>query len=310
MVLTKTKSITMRHFGFLILLLIITTNCSEKSKEQLPPVISPFSNVDTLAIIDWWNRANNPIINLKVNRDSVIAFGIYTVSNNTLKLSAQLYPLYPKETREVRLEIEENGEWKEIPALSVNKDISYPNIGERPSYLLYHEELESLVKNFPSLKRARFWMTFGPSYINHLQVLESVGMTSIVPIKFRGLEVAPLEFLKAVLPLPESLGENYSGETSIGCHVRGIKDGKEKSYYIWNNCQHARAFAEVKSQAVSYTTGVPAMLGAYLMLTHKDWMKPGVFNCEELNPEPFLENLSKQGLAWHEKVNAIIPFND
>ncbi len=201
----------------------------------------------------------------------------------------------------------ENGEWIEIPAMSIHKPIDYPNIGERESYVLYHEELESLVKNFPTLKRARFWMTFGQAYITHLQVLQNVGMTSIEPIKFQGMDVVPLEFLKAVLPPPESLGENYTGQTSIGCQIKGIKDGKDRTYYVWNNCHHAEAYKEVHSQAVSYTTGVPAMIGAMLMLTNADWMKPGVYNCEELNPDPFMEKLNIHGLPWNEKVDIALP---
>jgi saccharopine dehydrogenase (NAD+, L-lysine forming) len=197
----------------------------------------------------------------------------------------------------------ENGEWVEIPAMSIHKPISYPHIGERESYVLYHEELESLVKHFPTLKRARFWMTFGQAYITHLQVLENVGMTSIAPIKFQGQDIVPLEFLKAVLPPPESLGENYTGQTSIGCQIRGIKDGVEKTYYVYNNCHHAACYKEVKSQAVSYTTGVPAMIGAMLMLTNPEWMQPGVFNCENLNPDPFMDLLNQHGLPWHEEIN-------
>ncbi|WP_305067610.1 saccharopine dehydrogenase family protein [Tellurirhabdus bombi] len=196
----------------------------------------------------------------------------------------------------------ENGEWVEIPAMSIHKPIEYPGIGERESYVLYHEELESLVKNFPTLKRARFWMTFGQQYITHLQVLENVGMTSIKPIQFQGMDIVPLEFLKAVLPPPDSLGENYTGQTSIGCQIKGIKDGQEKTYFIWNNCDHAETYKEVRGQAVSYTTGVPAMIGAMLMLKGV-WMKPGVWNCEELDPDPFIEQMNRQGLPVQDKVN-------
>jgi saccharopine dehydrogenase (NAD+, L-lysine forming) len=201
----------------------------------------------------------------------------------------------------------ENGEWVEIPAMSIHKAIDYPNIGPKESYVLYHEELESLVKNFPTLKRARFWMTFGQAYITHLQVLENVGMTSIAPIKFQGMDIVPLEFLKAVLPAPESLGENYTGQTSIGCQIKGIKDGKNRTYYVWNNCHHAEAYKEVRSQAVSYTTGVPAMIGAMLMLTNEEWRKPGVFNVEELNPDPFMDLLNIHGLPWNEQVDGVLP---
>jgi saccharopine dehydrogenase (NAD+, L-lysine-forming) len=201
----------------------------------------------------------------------------------------------------------ENGEWIEIPAMSIHKPIDYPGIGPKESYVLYHEELESLVKNFPTLKRARFWMTFGQAYITHLNVLENVGMTSIHPIKFKGIDIVPLEFLKAVLPAPDSLGENYSGQTSIGCQIKGIQNGEEKTYYVWNNCDHAKCYEEVKAQAVSYTTGVPAMIGAMLMLTNEEWMKPGVYNVEELNPDPFMDLLNQHGLPWNELINVELP---
>ena len=200
----------------------------------------------------------------------------------------------------------ENGEWIEIEAMSIHKPIDYPGIGPKESYVLYHEELESLVKNFPTLKRARFWMTFGQQYITHLNVLENVGMTSIKPIKFQGMDIVPLEFLKAVLPEPSSLGENYSGETSIGCQIKGIKDGVDKTYYVWNNCKHQDCWKEVQAQGVSYTTGVHAMLGAMMMITG-EWMKPGVWNCEDMNPDPFMTMLNIHGLPWHEVVNGTLP---
>lgn len=200
----------------------------------------------------------------------------------------------------------ENGEWIEIEAMSIHKPISYPGIGPKESYVLYHEELESLVKNFPTLKRARFWMTFGQQYITHLNVLENVGMTSIKPIKFQGMDIVPLEFLKAVLPEPSSLGENYSGETSIGCQIKGIKDGVDKTYYVWNNCKHQDCWKEVQAQGVSYTTGVPAMLGAMMMITG-EWMQAGVWNCEDMNPDPFMAMLNIHGLPWHEEINGALP---
>ncbi len=193
----------------------------------------------------------------------------------------------------------ENGEWIEIPAMSVHQPIEYPGIGSRESYVLYHEELESLVKNFPTLRRARFWMTFGQAYLTHLEVLQNVNMTSIKPIKFQGMDVIPLEFLKAVLPAPDSLGENYTGQTSIGCLIRGMKDGQPKTHFIWNNCDHAETYKEVRGQAVSYTTGVPAMIGAMLLLTGV-WLKPGVWNCEELDPDPFIAQMNRQGLPVQE----------
>lgn len=196
----------------------------------------------------------------------------------------------------------ENGEWKEIPALSIHRPIPYPEIGDRESYLLYHEELESLVKNIPTIKRARFWMTFSEAYITHLRVLENVGMTRIDPIDYEGQQIIPLKFLKALLPEPASLATNYTGQTSIGCHVRGIKDGVEKKYYVYNNCQHAAAYEEVGSQGISYTTGVPAVVGA-LMVMNGNWKQPGVFNVEQLDPDPFMQLLGTMGLPWHEVID-------
>ncbi|MCT0255263.1 MULTISPECIES: saccharopine dehydrogenase family protein [unclassified Synechocystis] len=203
----------------------------------------------------------------------------------------------------------EDGIWKEIDPLSVHRDINYPHIGDRPSYLLYHEELESLVKNIPTLKRARFWMTFSEAYITHLRVLEAVGMTRIDEVEYQGQKIVPLQFLKAVLPEPASLAENYSGQTSIGCHIKGVKDGQSKTYYIYNNCDHAVCFAEVGSQAISYTTGVPAALGGLMMVQGK-WKQAGVFNVEEMDPDPFLAKLGEMGLPWHEVVNGPFPFDD
>ena len=171
----------------------------------------------------------------------------------------------------------EDGKWIETEPQEIHKTLNYPNIGPRESYLLYHEELESLVKNFPTIKRARFWMTFGQEYLTHLRVIQDIGMASIEPIMYEGKEIVPLQFLKAVLPNPKELGENYHGETSIGCRIRGIdKEGKPLTYYIYNNCSHEAAYKETGMQAVSYTTGVPAMTGA-MMLLKGLWKKPGVF---------------------------------
>ncbi len=193
----------------------------------------------------------------------------------------------------------ENGRWVETEPHEIHKPLNYPGIGPKESYLIYHEELESLVKNFPTLKRARFWMTFGQEYLTHLRVIQNIGMAGIDPINYQGMEIVPIQFLKAVLPNPGDLGENYKGKTSIGCRVRGIKDGKEKTYYIYNNCDHEEAYKETGTQAVSYTTGVPAMVGA-MMFMKGLWKKPGVVNVEEFNPDPFLEQLAKDGLPWHE----------
>lgn len=203
----------------------------------------------------------------------------------------------------------ENGQWVETAPMEIHKAVDYPNIGSRESYLMYHEELESLVKNFPSIKRARFWMTFGQEYITHLRVLQNVGMTSIKPINYNGQMIQPLQFLKAVLPEPSDLGENYTGETSIGCQITGVKNGQKRTYYIYNNCKHQDAYNDVKGQGVAYTTGVPAMIGAKMMATG-EWMKPGVYNVEEFNPDPFMKDLSEFGLPWHEIVDKPLPINE
>ncbi|MCB0706249.1 MAG: saccharopine dehydrogenase family protein [Saprospiraceae bacterium] len=196
----------------------------------------------------------------------------------------------------------ENGKWVETEPHEISKMLNYPEIGPKNSYLIYHEELESLVKNFPTIKRARFWMTFGQEYLTHLRVIQNIGMAGIEPVKFKGIDIVPLEFLKAVLPDPGGLGENYSGHTSIGCRIRGIKDGKERSYYIWNNCSHEAAYKETRAQGVSYTTGVPAAIGAMMMLTG-EWSGKGVFNVEEFNPDPFLTKLGEMGLPWSEQFD-------
>ena len=200
----------------------------------------------------------------------------------------------------------ENGKWIETEPHEIHRPLTYPNIGPKESYLIYHEELESLVKNYPTIKRARFWMTFGQEYLTHLRVIQNIGMARIDPIMYNGVEIVPIQFLKAVLPNPGDLGKNYTGETSIGCRIRGIgKDGKELTYYVYNNCSHHAAYLETGAQGVSYTTGVPAMIGAMMFLTGK-WKQPGVYNVEEFDPDPFMEQLNKQGLPWHEVFNGDI----
>ena len=194
----------------------------------------------------------------------------------------------------------ENGKWIETEPHEIHRPLTYPNIGPKESYLIYHEELESLVKNYPTIKRARFWMTFGQEYLTHLRVIQNIGMARIDPIMYNGVEIVPIQFLKAVLPNPGDLGKNYTGETSIGCRIRGIgKDGKELTYYVYNNCSHHAAYLETGAQGVSYTTGVPAMIGAMMFLTGK-WKKPGVYNVEEFDPDPFMDALNKWGLPWTE----------
>jgi len=196
----------------------------------------------------------------------------------------------------------EDGKWIETEPHEIHRDINYPDIGPKRSYLINHEELESLVKNFPTLRRARFWMTFGEEYLTHLRVIQNIGMAGIEPIEYQGMEIVPLQFLKAVLPNPGDLGENYTGQTSIGCRIKGIKDGNERTYYIWNNCSHEVAYQETGTQGVSYTTGVPAMVGA-MMFLKGEWDLKGVRNVEEFNPDPFLEQLTLNGLPWHEKFD-------
>lgn len=196
----------------------------------------------------------------------------------------------------------ENGAWIETESLSVKKVYDLPEIGPKNIYLLYHEELESLAINIKNLKRIRFWMTFSDNYLHHLHVLENVGMTSIRPIDYEGQHIIPLQFLKAILPDPASLGMRTKGKTNIGCIIQGIKDGKPKTYYVYNVCIHEECYAEVGSQAISYTTGVPAMIGAMLILKGI-WKKPGVFNVEEFDPDPFMEALNKYGLPWQENFS-------
>ncbi|MBP5526453.1 MAG: saccharopine dehydrogenase family protein [Bacteroidales bacterium] len=197
----------------------------------------------------------------------------------------------------------QDGKWVETGALEIHKPLTYPNIGPKESYLMYHEELESLVKNYPTIKRARFWMTFGQEYLTHLRVIQNIGMARIDEVEYNGVKIVPLQFLKAVLPNPKDLGENYEGETSIGCRIKGIgKDGKELTYYVYNNCSHHDAYIETGMQGVSYTTGVPAMIGGMMFLTGK-WKKAGVWNVEEFDPDPFMEQLNKQGLPWFEVFN-------
>ena len=202
----------------------------------------------------------------------------------------------------------EDGKYVVTEPMAIHKPLNYPNVGPRESYLLHHEEIESLVINYPTLKRARFWMTFGEAYLKHLEVIQNIGMDRIDEVEYvapdedgimRKVKIVPLQFLKAVLPNPQDLGENYEGETSIGCRIRGVKDGKEHTYYVYNNCSHQEAYKETGMQGVSYTTGVPAMIGA-MMFFKGLWSKPGVHNVEEFDPDPFMEQLNIQGLPWHE----------
>ena len=191
----------------------------------------------------------------------------------------------------------EDGHWVETEPMEIKRVYNFDQVGEKDMYLLHHEEIESLALNMPGIKRIRFFMTFGQSYLTHLQCLENVGMTSIEPIMYEGKEIVPLQFLKAVLPDPASLGPRTKGKTNIGCIFQGKKDGKDKTYYLYNVCDHQECYKEVGSQAVSYTTGVPAMIGAMMILT-KTWSGSGVFNVEEFDPDPFMDALNKWGLPW------------
>ena len=191
----------------------------------------------------------------------------------------------------------EDGKWVEIEPMSIKREYDFKGVGKKDMYLLHHEEIEALAKNIPGVKRIRFFMTFGQSYLTHMKCLENVGMLSTTPIEFQGQEIVPIQFLKALLPDPASLGPRTVGKTNIGCIFTGVKDGKEKSLYIYNVCDHEKCYAEVGSQAVAYTTGVPAMIGAMMVVTGQ-WKKPGVFNVEEFDPDPYMDALNQWGLPW------------
>ncbi|MBQ1589752.1 MAG: saccharopine dehydrogenase family protein, partial [Oscillospiraceae bacterium] len=199
----------------------------------------------------------------------------------------------------------EDGHWVEIPAMSIKREYDFDQVGHKDMYLLHHEEIESLAENIPEVKRIRFFMTFGQSYLTHMKCLENVGMLSTTPVMFEGHEIVPIKFLKALLPDPASLGPRTKGKTNIGCIFTGRKDGREKTYYIYNVCDHESCYREVKSQAVSYTTGVPAMCGALMMLTGK-WINPGVHTVEEFDPDPFLDALDKYGLPKSESHDPVL----
>lgn len=192
----------------------------------------------------------------------------------------------------------EAGQWKEIAPLSVSQEFEFPDgIGSKKIYMMYHEELESITTFFPEIKRARFWMTFSDSYLMHLRALENVGLTSIKPVIFNGQEIIPLQFLQSLLPDPSSLGSLTKGKTCIGCFATGIKNGQEKTLFIYNVCDHQESYREVQSQAISYTTGVPAMIAAKMILERK-WQEAGVWNLEQLDPDAFMQDLNQYGLPW------------
>lgn len=199
----------------------------------------------------------------------------------------------------------EDGHWVETKPMEIKREYHFAGVGQKDMYLLHHEEIESLAKNIPGIKRIRFFMTFGQSYLTHMKCLENVGMLSTSPIHFEGKDIVPIQFLKTLLPDPASLGPRTVGKTNIGCIFTGKKDGKEKSVYIYNVCDHQECYKEVESQAISYTTGVPAMIGAMMVMTGA-WKKPGVFNVEEFDPDPFMEALNKWGLPWEVDENPVL----
>ena len=196
----------------------------------------------------------------------------------------------------------EDGHWVEIPPMSIKREYDFQEVGHKDMYLLHHEEIESIAKNFPEVKRIRFFMTFGQSYLDHMRCLEDVGMLSTSPVEFEGHQIVPIQFLKKLLPDPATLGPRTKGKTNIGCLITGEKDGKQKTIYIYNVCDHESCYKEVGSQAVSYTTGVPAMIGGMMLVTGK-WNKPGVYTCEEFDPDPYMEALNKWGLPWQIERN-------
>ncbi len=199
----------------------------------------------------------------------------------------------------------ENGKWVEVAPMSIKREYDFAGVGKKDMYLLHHEEIESLAKNIPGVKRIRFFMTFGQSYLTHMRCLENVGMLSTTPIMYEGHPVVPIQFLKALLPDPASLGPRTKGKTNIGCIFTGMKDGKKKTLYIYNVCDHQECYREVGSQAISYTTGVPAMIGT-MMVVKGLWKRPGVFNVEEFDPDPFMDALNRYGLPWVVEENPVL----
>ncbi|MBR4679449.1 MAG: saccharopine dehydrogenase family protein [Bacteroidales bacterium] len=199
----------------------------------------------------------------------------------------------------------ENGKWVGVPAMSIKREYDFPEVGKKDMYLLHHEEIESLTKNFPEIKRMRFYMTFGKSYLTHMKCLENVGLLNSTPVKFGEHKIIPIQFLKSLMPDPSTLGARTVGKTNIGCIFTGYKDGKKRNIYIYNVCDHQKSFKEVGSQAISYTTGVPAMISAALLATGQ-WKKAGVFNLEEFDPDPFMEMLNVYGLPWKVDENPVL----
>ena len=259
-----------------------------------------FDTIETLDILDCnggdhgYPFATN--FNPEINIREVSAKGSYWVAD-------------PKDDKpEVAVENKkafDKGWWVETAPMAIKRVYNFDQVGEKDMYLLHHEELESLGCNLKGIKRIRFFMTFGQSYLTHLKCLENVGMTRIDPVDFKGQKIIPIEFLKALLPDPATLGPHTKGKTNIGCIFHGLKDGKPVDYYVYNVCDHQECYAEVGSQAISYTTGVPAMIGAKMFLEGK-WTEKGVHTCEEFDPDPFMAALNVQGLPWKETFNPVM----
>ena len=258
-----------------------------------------FDEIHTLDILDCnggdhgYPFATN--FNPEINIREVSAKGSYWVAD-------------PKDDKpEVAVENKkafDKGWWVETAPMAIKRVYNFDQVGEKDMYLLHHEELESLGCNLKGIKRIRFFMTFGQSYLTHLKCLENVGMTRIDPVDFKGQKIVPIEFLKALLPDPATLGPRTKGKTNIGCIFEGVKDGKPVRYYVYNVCDHQECYAEVGSQAISYTTGVPAMIGAKMFLEGR-WTEKGVHTCEEFDPDPFMAELNVQGLPWTENFNPV-----
>ena len=258
-----------------------------------------FDTIETLDILDCnggdhgYPFATN--FNPEINIREVAAKGSYWVAD-----PATDRPEVPVENRKAF----DKGYWVETAPMAIKREYDFDQVGRKDMYLLHHEELESLGCNLKGIRRIRFFMTFGQSYLTHLKCLENVGLTRIDPIDFKGQKVVPIEFLKALLPDPASLGPRTKGKTNIGCIFHGLKDGKTVDYYVYNVCDHQACYAEVGSQAISYTTGVPAMIGAKMFLEGK-WTTPGVHTCEEFDPDPFMAELNVQGLPWRENFDPV-----
>lgn len=273
-----------------------------------------FDTIETLDILDCnggdhgYPFATN--FNPEINIREVAAKGSYWVADELKVESGKLKELADGRIVDAHgVEVEcrkafDKGYWVETAPMAIKREYDFDQVGKKDMYLLHHEELESLGCNLKGIKRIRFFMTFGQSYLTHLKCLENVGMTRIDPIDFKGKKIVPIEFLKALLPDPATLGPRTKGKTNIGCIFHGMKDGKPVDYYVYNVCDHQECYAEVGSQAISYTTGVPAMIGAKMFLEGK-WTAKGVHTCEEFDPDPFMAELNKQGLPWKETFDPV-----